>query len=131
METPSFDYGTKPESQKTGPHATGNEAIEPIDNQRVIESASASTAPQANSSNFAYVLTAATLGVISLLSIAFALLMFGVVGTAINSSYAYDGPSNENYTNDWGHFEDEHLDELDQFEEELLNELMSGYGHDA
>ncbi len=47
---------------------------------RPIESASASTVPQTNSSNFAYVLTGVALGIVSLLAIAFALLLFGVVG---------------------------------------------------
>ena len=31
----------------------------------------------------------------------------------------------------WKRFENEHRDELDQFEEELWNELMSENGYDA
>lgn len=131
METPTFDYSTKPEPQMTGPQAADADVIESIDGQRVIESASASTAPQTNSSNFAYVLAAVTLGIISLLAIAFALLMFGVVGTAINSSYAYDELPSDGYVNGWKRFENEHRDELDQLEEELWNELMSENGYDA
>ena len=71
------------------------------------------------------------MGIISLLAIAFALLMFGVVGTAINSSYAYDELPSDGYVNGWKRFENERRDELDQFEEELWNELMSENGYDA
>ncbi len=53
--------------------------------RRVIESASASTAPQENSSNFAYILTGAVLGVIALLLLALTLLIFGLFDAAYSS----------------------------------------------
>ena len=73
------------------------------------------------------------LGIVSLLAIAFALLLFGVVGTAVNSSYAYDyDPSfYEDDWDDWEHFQNDHEHEFDQLEEELMNELMMGDGYSA
>lgn len=80
MDTPTFDYSTAPD----GPRADEHTSIEPAE-RPAIESASASTAPQENSSNFAYILTGAVLGVIALLLLALTLLIFGLFDAAYSS----------------------------------------------
>ena len=80
MDMPTFDYSTAPD----GPRADEHTSIEPAE-RPVIESASASTAPQENSSNFAYILTGAVLGVIALLLLALTLLIFGLFDAAYSS----------------------------------------------
>lgn len=125
MEVPTFDYRNTPSSQHTG-QQPGHESDTPAP-ARAIESASASTASQTNSSNFAYIATGIVLGVITLLAVAFTLLIFGAVGTAINSSFSdsFDASSYGIDDYEWEQFEHEHRDELDQLEEELWNEFMS------
>lgn len=61
------------------------EIVAPADPQPPIESASASTACQTNSSHFAYALTAGVLGVASLLLIAICLLVFTAFATYTDS----------------------------------------------
>ena len=61
------------------------EIVAPGDPQPPIESASASTACQTNSSRFAYALTAGVLGVASLLLIAICLLLFTAFATYSDS----------------------------------------------
>lgn len=68
--------------------------------ERVIESASASTAPQANNSKFAYILTAAVLGVLALLAIAVTLFVFAVATTGID--YAWQESSDTWLEDDFG-----------------------------
>lgn len=58
---------------------------------KVIESASASTAPQANSSNFAYWLCAGVLGVTTAIVLAIALLVYAAFATAYYESVPSDG----------------------------------------
>ena len=131
MEPPTFDYRTTPSSRTAGQQPMHES--DTLASTRPIESASASTVPQTNSSNFAYILTGVALGIVSLLAIAFALLLFGAVGTAVNSSYAYDyDPSfYEDDWDDWEHFQNDHEHEFDQLEEELMNELMMDDGYSA
>lgn len=70
--------------------------------QTPIESASASTACQTNSSKFAYVLTFSVLGVIALVLIAIGLLFF-MAYTSYDSYYT-DAYSSPHYS--WGYNED-------------------------
>lgn len=56
---------------------------------RVIESASASTACQTNTSKFAYALTAGVLGVIALIAIGVTLLLFAAFATMNTSGSGY------------------------------------------
>lgn len=58
---------------------------------KVIESASASTAPQVNSSNFAYWLCAGVLGVTTAIVLAIALLVYAAFATAYYESVPSDG----------------------------------------
>ena len=118
MEAPTFDYRNPPSPQPSSEEYG-------IEKQQVVESASASTANQENSSNFAYILTGVTLGVTSLITMAFALLMFGVLSTAYTSSQSYEHDYYEEPAEDWEHFERNHRDELDAFEEELWNDFMN------
>lgn len=85
MEAPTFDYSNIP-----GPSQA------PLGNQpkseeqpRAVESASASTACQTNSSKFAYILTACALGFITLIALAITVLIFAIVGVGVSSSSGY------------------------------------------
>lgn len=95
-----------------------------------IESASAGTACQTTGSNFAYIVTAATLGVIALFAIACTLLAYGVLG-----SYEYYAgtPAPEAYPPERS-FEDDIEDDLDDLFDELDRQWMDehdmGYGDD-
>lgn len=87
-------------------YATNNTTGDPMAQApRAIESASASTACQTNGSKFAYVLTAGVLGIVSLLLIAIALLIYSVfteTGSyqSYRSSYV-DEPTYGMYDDDW------------------------------
>ena len=81
MEAPSFDYS------KIAPNAP--EDTDLVSRQPVIESASASTANQANDSNFAYILTGCVLGGLAVFTIAFLWLAFGVMQSAVTAPYMY------------------------------------------
>lgn len=99
----------------------------------VIESASASTAPQSGSSNFAYVLTGIVLLVVSLLLAALVLLVFGIVGTGLSVQREYGGEILEYYEG-WDepdHRDREFRDELDQLEDELMDGLLGGTEYEA
>ena len=62
MEPPTFAYRTTPSSRTAGQQPMHeSDTLAPT---RPIESASASTVPQTNSSNFAYVLTGVALGIV-------------------------------------------------------------------
>lgn len=58
---------------------------------RPIESASASTAPQTNSSNFAYWLTAGVLGLSTLITLAVAMLVYAAFATVFFSEHPAGG----------------------------------------
>lgn len=114
MEAPSFDYS------KIAPNAP--EEAELVPSKPVIESASASTANQANDSNFAYILTGCVLGGITVLTIAFLWLAFGVMQTAVSAPYMYDHME-EPRTDSW----DDYSDELEEFEDLLWDEYHSSH----
>lgn len=126
METPSFDYSKMPNQDRTpGNHTPQAQAGQLAPSSPVVESASASTAPQTNSSNSAYVITGVTLGVVSLLALALTWLMYMVLSTAYTSSHAYDSPYGDPYDY-WSHeLDDEDLEWLERelLEDELLNDL--------
>lgn len=72
---------------------------------RPIESASASTAPQTNSSNFAYWLTAGVLGLSALIILAVAMLVYAAFATVFYSDHpagagAYHGNGYEEHWSD-------------------------------
>ncbi len=120
MEAPSFDYSNiTPEPQQPQPDAApAGGPVQP----NVIESASASTACQTSSSKFAYILTGSVLGVIILLAVAVTLLVFSVlqVGLDASSGHYYDYGYSDQYYYDY-------QDELDQFEEDLWNDLEENH----
>lgn len=86
----------------------------------VVESASASTACQTNTSKFAYILTGSVLGVLALIAVAITLLAFAVIDTTISS---YDNGYFDNWDEDWNDDWDEDWeDELEEFENHLWSE---------
>ena len=84
--------------------------LAPTDGPQPVESASASTACQTNSSRFAYVLTFGILGVISLIIIAISLLLFAAFTTYTTEAqnidvYSWDyesGADSHEYFDDYG-----------------------------
>lgn len=98
-------------------NATENPS-QPISTPRPIESASASTQPQANSSRFAYILTASILGLITLLVLAITLLLYTAFTTYYFSSdvpeYLYEEEGHDAWGPEWEWDEDEmYLDDID------------------
>lgn len=84
MEAPTFDYSNlRPQSDSSTSGESGNGG--PV---RAIESASASTACQTNTSKFAYALTAGFLGLIMLIALAIGMLVISIVSMGI-STYGY------------------------------------------
>lgn len=73
--------------------------------QRTVESASASTLPQTNSSRFAYILTASVLGLISLLALAITLLIYTAFSTYYFSTdvlrYLYEEDDQDAWGPQW------------------------------
>lgn len=114
MEAPSFDYS------KISPNAPEDTDLVP--RQPVIESASASTANQANDSNFAYILTGCVLGGLAVFTIAFLWLAFGVMRSAVTVPYMYDHME-ESHTDSW----DDYSSELEEFEDQLWDEYHSSH----
>lgn len=114
MEAPSFDYS------KIAPNAPEDTDLVP--HQPVIESASASTANQANDSNFAYILTGCVLGGLAVFTIAFLWLAFGVMQSAVTAPYVYDHME-ESHTDSW----DDYSSELEEFEDQLWDEYHSSH----
>lgn len=114
MEAPSFDYS------KIAPNAP--EDTDLVSRQPVIESASASTANQANDSNFAYILTGCILGGLAAFTIAFLWLAFGVMQSAVTAPYMYDHME-ESHTDSW----DDYSSELEEFEDQLWDEYHSSH----
>lgn len=99
----------------------------------VIESASASTAPQEGSSNFAYVLTGTVLLIVSLLLAALILLVFGIVGTGLSIQREYGDGALE-YLESWDepdYHDPEFQDELDRLEDEFMDGFMGGTEYEA
>lgn len=86
-----------------------------------IESASASTECQTNNSKFAYILTAGVLGTISVLAVAFVLLLFAAVSAwdSSSSSHAWDAP-------DYG-FSDELPDGWSRYHQSVPNDDIDRY----
>lgn len=76
-----------------------------ITTQRPVESASASTLPQTNSSRFAYILTASVLGLITLLALAITLLLYTAFSTYYFStdvpSYLYEEDDHDAWGPQW------------------------------
>ncbi len=106
MEAPSFDYSkiasSAPEDADLAPR------------RQVIESASASTANQANDSNFAYILTGCVLGG---LTIALLWLTFFVTQAAVSAHYLYDRSEDSRADSRGGH-----SSELEELEDRLWGE---------
>lgn len=73
--------------------------------QRTVESASASTLPQTNSSRFAYILTASVLGLISMLALAITLLIYTAFSTYYFSTdvprYLYEEDDHDAWGPQW------------------------------
>ena len=81
----------------------------------VIESATASTACQTNSSNFSYILTGSVLGVVVLVAAAVLVLLFAIASSG-TSAYSFGGQDDgygyeDGYTDDLGGSDD--LDDSD------------------
>ena len=112
--SPSFDYS------KIAPNAPEDTDLVP--RQPVIESASASTANQANDSNFAYILTGCVLGGLAVFTIAFLWLAFGAMQSAVTAPYMYDHME-ESHTDSW----DDYSSELEEFEDQLWDEYHSSH----
>lgn len=101
--------------------------------QPVIESASASTAPQDSSSNFAYILTAVVLLVISLLLAALVLLGLGIIGAGLSYRYGY-GDGAPDRIEGWverDHLDRGYRDELDYLKGDLMDDLLGGMGYEV
>ncbi len=91
-------------------NATDNQ-YQTTSSPRPIESASATTQPQSNSSRFAYILTASVLGLITLLVLAITLLLYTAFSTYYLStdvpSYLYEDEGRDAWGPQW---DDEGID---------------------
>lgn len=116
MEMPSFDYSNVSPTGESNATAGGTSES----HGRAIESASASTEVQTNSSNTAYVITGVTLGVITLLALAFTMLMYAVMTTAFSSSYSYEVIP-EDMHDGWEHGLSD--DDIAWLEDQLISEM--------
>ena len=121
MEAPSFDYSNiTPEPQPDTAPAGG--PVQP----NIIESASASTACQTSNSKFAYILTGSVLGIITLLALAITLLVFSVLQMSLDAAGSAYYDLSDHYERDYDGYYD-YQDELDQFEEDLWNDLEENH----
>lgn len=127
MEAPDFNYNN-PAPNPQQPN-NGTTDLSPVATPAVIESASASTACQTSSSKFAYILTGSVLGILTLLALALTLLIFSITRTAVDSYESsswdtehFDYPDGHDYDDDFD-YDDYYEDELDEFEEKLIDSL--------
>ncbi|MDO4437067.1 MAG: hypothetical protein Q4B77_03875 [Coriobacteriaceae bacterium] len=118
MDTPSFNYGPVNSSEQNQQGSASNTADA---GQRLVESASASTAPQQNSSNFAYYLTAGVLGITALFLIGIVSLCMNVFEIAL-SRQAETTAQEQGEREQYWEFEDQGYG---------YDDLMSEYGEDT
>lgn len=100
MDTPSFDYRPA-NNQQPDAHPSN----QPSSNTPAVESASASTTPQTNSSNFAYCLTAIVLGLTALLFAGLASLFMNILDVALMQDSPSISYEEEPYDRFWDYGE--------------------------
>ena len=125
MEAPDFNYNN-PTSNPQQP-SNGTTDLSPVATPAVIESASASTACQTSTSKFAYILTGSVLGILTLLALGLTFLVFSVFQATADMAYYYDDYDDDAYYDDYD-YDDYYEDELDEFEQKLIDSL-TGESH--